>query len=450
MSRLSNSLRGAMAYAVQRREHIWNFSSSIGLKLIVFVLYFLAVPVLIGSQGPETYGIIAFMIAILGYSSLVDHGLTYTVQLRYVQALSTGAAEPERVVRVAIPVYALLSLIVLFTLAPSGSALSNLVWRTNAYAFAAPIIALLLALQVAGSLPATVLLAHNRVALVNVGRLAADMFRVGGLVAAAATDDPVAVALAFFVLGSAAKFAIDMSNCHRLIGLRRLPPVWSMREALGILRTAWVMWAIAVMSIVALLYDKWFVSANISPTDYATYSIASDLTTKIYFVFYALSGALYIPLMRKYATGQSAARLYAVYGAILLVVALLYFVPLCIWSYEILNWYVGPDVAAAGANIIRIMSLSAIVYLLFNLMEVNLYVRGFASRVVPAYAVGVGVLVSTMPIIGSRFGMAGVATSVLLMHVTMIVVMATMFVFVPRAGAKPLSSVPQLLPQPDP
>jgi O-antigen/teichoic acid export membrane protein len=445
MNRLTNSLHGALAYVSNRREHFWNFSSSVGLKLIVFVLYFLAVPVLIGSQGPETYGIIAFMIALLGYSSLIDHGLTYTVQLRYVQALSTGVDAPERVVRVAVPIYALVSLIVLITLAPSGSILSNIVWRTDAYAYTAPIIALLLALQVAGSLPMTVLLAHNRVALANLGRLAADALRVVGLLAAAVTDDPVTVALGFFVVGSAAKLAIDLFNCHRTVGLRPILPAWSVREAGAIFRTAWVMWIVAGMSLVVLLYDKWFVTANISPADFATYSIASDLTTRIYFVFYALSGSVYTPLMRKYATKQSTAGLYLFYGAIMLLVALFYYVPLCIWSYEVLNWYVGRDVASAGADIIRIMSAGAVLYLLFNLIEVNMYARGFALRVVPAYAVGVGVIVSLAPQLEAVLGLAGVATSLLLMQAAMFVVLATTFVFIRRAG-KRSQPIPQVLP----
>jgi uncharacterized membrane protein len=129
----------------------------------------------------------------------------------------------------------------------------------------------------------------------------------------------------------------------------------------------------------------------------------------------------------------------------MLLVALFYYVPLCIWSYEVLNWYVGRDVASAGADIIRIMSAGAVLYLLFNLIEVNMYARGFALRVVPAYAVGVGVIVSLAPQLEAVLGLAGVATSLLLMQAAMFVVLATTFVFIRRAG-KRSQPIPQVLP----
>jgi hypothetical protein len=437
MPTLTSRMRGVVAYAAQRREHVWNFSSSIGLKLVVFVLYFLAIPVLVGTKGAEVYGVIAFLIALLGYSSLLDNGLTYTVQLRYVRALSTRMDTPERVVRVAIPIYILLASIVFATLAPSGAGLSNTIWRTDAYAYVGPGLALLLALQVAGSLPAAVLLSHNRVALVNVARLAADVFRVGGLVSAAFANDPIAISLGFFVAGSAAKLAIDLFNCNRLVGLRNLRPAWSLSEMGAVLGTAWVMWLIAAMSLITLLYDKWFVSANISPADYAAYSIASDLTTKIYFVFYALSGAMYTPLMRRYATSGSSGRIYSIYISILAILATTYYMPLGVWSFELLNIYVGPEIAASGENPIRILAVSAVLYLFFNLMEMNLYARGSAHMVVPAYGAGIVALVISTPMLEARFGLDGVAASVLVMQATMLTVTGGIFSLARNRKAAP-------------
>lgn len=427
MAFLINHGKAAAAFFLQRREHFWNFLSSIGLKVIAFALYFIAIPPLVATKGAETYGIIAFIIAILGYSSLIDNGLTYTVQLKYVRALTSNAVDPERVVRVAIPIYAFITLLIFFAVAPNGAGLSQLIWNTDAYAQLAPAVATLLALQVAGALPAAVLLGHNRVTLVNVARLAADLLRVTGLLVAAAATDPIGTTIFFCILGSAIKFAIDLYNCNRLVGLRRILPLWSASETATLLKTAWIMWLIAAMSLVTLLYDKWFVSSNISPSDYAAYGISSDLTTKIYFVFYAISTALYTPLMRRYATEVSSKRLYYAYTSILILIAGAYYIPLSIWAEYILHAYVGREMADAGSNVVRILAANAVTYLIFNLMEMNLYARGKSHLVLPSYVAGIIALIGVTPILSAQFGMPGVAAGVLSAQLTMLFVISIVF-----------------------
>lgn len=413
-------LRAFLNKLVSRREHVVNFSSSILLKVISFSLYFAAIPFFISHQGIGEYGIVAFIITVLGYSILLDNGITYIINLRYAQALSLGERDPEKIVRSGFPVYIIISVFLLVGGIYYSENISNSVWGSSEHGDAVAYLSFALAVQVIGSIFSCVLLAHNKVGLVNGGRLVADVIRVSGLFVGAISDEPVLVAVLMFGLGSLCKVMVDIYNCSRVIGLGKLSLQWSIKDMTHVIKASPTMWMISLLSLTALMYDKWYVSSVLSPVDYSYYSVANDFCVKAYFLFYAFSGAVYTPLIKKYAANISVDIISKFYAVSLLAMGMFYYLPLFLWGDKLLTWYIGGEFSSVASPILNIMVGSSLLYLLFNVIEANFYAKGAAAMVLPAYVFGVLTLVCALPLFVKMYGIAGAAWSVMLMFVVML------------------------------
>ena len=410
----------AAGFIAKQREHFANFLSSIALKAIAFGLYFAAIPFFLAHQSHETYGVIAFLMMILGYSSLFDNGITYTITLRYVRALSAPSADPEYVVGCAMPIYAVVGAGLSLTVLAGASWISVSIWGDNKLTYVVAGMALVIFLQIIGSVFASALLAHNKVSLVNASRMLADLGRVFGIFVAARSVEPLLIVVIMMSVASAAKMALDVYNCSRVIGLYKLRVRWSLGEIIGLLKSSAWMWCIAIVSLLVLVYDKWYVSSAFTSEKYSYYSIANDLSIKVYFIFYAFTGAIYTPLMRRHATNRETGPIYRIYVVVLLTIALAYYGPVYVFSDTLLTWYVNADLAANAAGPMRVMIGSALLYLLFNAFEINLYTKGMVRSVLPTYLVGAASLILFTPFLASRYEITGVAISVLVMQAVML------------------------------
>lgn len=413
--------RSIAGIITRQREHFVNFLSSIALRAAAFGLYFAAIPFFLAHQSHETYGIIAFLMMILGYSSLFDNGITYTVTLRYVRALSTPVDDPEYVVGCALPIYAVMGSAVSLIILAGAPWISVSIWGDNNLTYIVVGMALVIFLQIVGSVFASVLLAHNKVSLVNASRMLADLGRVLGIFVAARSTQPLLIAVTMMAVASAAKMTLDVYNCSRLIGLQKLRVRWSFSEIISLLKSSSWMWSIATVGLIVLVYDKWYVSSTFTSEKYSYYSIANDLSMKVYFIFYAFTGAIYTPLMRRHATNRGAGTIYRIYVVVLLPIALTYYGPLYMFSDAFLTWYVNADLATNAAGPMRVMIGAALLYLLFNAFEINLYTKGMARRVMPSYLLGAASLVLFTPVLANRYQITGVAISVLVMQAVMLV-----------------------------
>jgi O-antigen/teichoic acid export membrane protein len=286
-------------------------------------------------------------------------------------------------------------------------------------------------LQIVGSIFASVLLAHNKVSLVNASRMLADLGRILGIFIAAGSAHPLFVTIIFLVIASATKMALDVYNCARLVGLRKLRVRWSLDEVFSILKASIGMWGIAVVALVVLVYDKWYVSATFTSEKYSYYSIANDLSMKVYFIFYAFTGAIYTPLIRRHATNSGTKSIYRIYVAVLLAVSIAYYGPLFVFADSLLTFYVNADLARNAAGLMRIMIGSAMLYLVFNVFETNLYTKGLAHQVLPTYILGAVSLLLLIPMMARHYQMTGVAIAVLIMQALMLASILITFAYGP-------------------
>jgi len=387
---------------------------------VAFVSYFAAVPYFLSHQGHETYGVVAFLTMILGYSSLFDNGITYTVTLRYVRSLSSGGDNPESVVGYAFPIYTILGGIVFFALFLFAPRISTSIWGNEEFTGVVRGMSFVIFLQIVGALFASVLLARNKVVLVNASRMIADIGRVLGIVLAASSAEPLVMIVSMMAVSSVAKMAIDLWNCSKLVGIRKLRPRWSVADIISILGASTWMWSIAAFGLAVLVYDKWYVSSAFSSEKYSYYSIANDFSTKVFFVIYAFTAAIYTPLMRRHAVNLGSGPIYRFYLVFLLAVALAYYGPLFVFSRPLLTWYVSADLAANAVVPMRVMIGSAVIYLLFNTIEIDLYAKGMARSVLPSYILGMASLLCFTPYLAEHLQITGVAISVLIMQVVML------------------------------
>jgi O-antigen/teichoic acid export membrane protein len=141
--------------------------------------------------------------------------------------------------------------------------------------------------------------------------------------------------------------------------------------------------------------DKVFVSHVMGSAALAYYSIGADLCTRVYFVVWALTGSIYTVLLRRHATRQDVTGLFRLSLAVVIAVAVCFYLPLATFARPLLSLWLGPDFAGHAAGAVRYYALAAVAYLFacvyHNFIQASGYPRVLLSGTVTAVCVmGVG------------------------------------------------------------
>lgn len=404
------------------RQHIFNAGSLLVSKVLVYAAYFAAIPGYVHAHGQASYGVVAFFGTLIGYSVLLENGLSYAVTLRYTRALARNEErEPDRIVRAAVPIYGLLALTcALFFLTANGP-LAGLIWGKQDYAGSLQWLGLAVALLVFDALFVSVIQAHNKLVALNMIRLAADGVRVAALYVAAHAEDPLRAVTLMFVASALLKLVLDAAYCFgRLVPKQMLRPLFDLGEAAANLRLAPMMIVTSMTWLVASFYDKTYAASHVSEHRYAYYALAADLTTKAHVLFYAILSTTYNVMIRYHATGKGVGSLLKTNGIALLVMTLLYYVPLALGGEWIIGFFLGAEFGAQAAPLIRILAGCSVTYLAFSCLEANLNAQGRAFAMMWIYLTGLAVLVALTPWLFGYFGLAGLGLSLLGMFSTML------------------------------
>jgi O-antigen/teichoic acid export membrane protein len=274
---MRNFLSRIRAVFFNHQLHFFNGGSLLASKVIIYLLYFVAIPPLIRAQGEAAYGLIAFFSTALGCSVLLENGLSYTVTWRYTRALAKGFKGSEEIIRAAIPLYSLLAIVTFLIMDIKATEISLIIWHKPEYSREIQMLGAAVGLLILDALPASVLQSHNQLFILNINRLLVDAIRVLSFFVAATSSNALHTVMMFFLLSAFLKLILDVIFCtSRVVKRHTFYPVIMWKEIKSNLKILPTMFSISMLSLLISLYDKVTMAKLLSQSDFAYYAFAAD------------------------------------------------------------------------------------------------------------------------------------------------------------------------------
>lgn len=395
-----------------------NVYISLFFKILTSLMFLMMVPFSIRTMGAETYGIAAFFLTMHGSVSLIDSGFTYALGLQYTRRLVQDEKSAQEVFFSAIPIYLTLAVLALIGFTLFKEKLSVLAFNSEAYSGEMLVFGFILALTTLDSMLGTVLQAHEKINLIATGRFLLDLVKVAGVtVMAVARLSPNSIVW-FILLSSVVKILFDLFYFLKIIPQIKIN--FNFTEVRLMLRFALPSVAIAICSLVISMMDKFLVSGKISSSAFTSYSFAYDLTTKAYFLMYAITSVIYPKLIKTHSLGLNPAKLIKIQLLSVVSIAVIYYIPLALFSVPITALLLGQQLIEPTSTLIKICSLSAVMYLCFTIVETYLNTTGSVLKTLLVYLIGILSFKFLLDFFVERYQLFGVAVAVSIMFFIMI------------------------------
>lgn len=395
-----------------------NVYLSLAFKILTSVMFLILVPFAIRSLGPEKYGIAAFFLTMHGYVSLLDSGFTYALGLQYTQMLTQNEKDARDIFYSAVPIYLILSLLALLMITIFRREISVLAFNTESYSFDMFIFGIVLSLSTLDSMFSAVLQAHEKINLIASGRFLLDLVKVAGVALMGIFQLNPEYIIYFILLSVIIKLVYDLVCAKRL--LRQIVIKVDLVIIRNMLKLALPTMGISLCSLYMSMMDKFLVSGRISSTAFTSYSFAYDLTTKAYFLVYAVTSVIYPKLIKTHSQGQSRSHLLKIQFLSVILMAISYYLPLSLFSQYIAETLIGKELSETTATLIRLCSISAILYLIFTVLESYLNSTGSVLKTLSVYLTGILSYKLLLNFYIDRYQLFGVSLAVSSMMLVMI------------------------------
>lgn len=395
-----------------------NVYISLFFKILTSLMFLVMVPFSIRTMGAETYGVAAFFLTMHASVSLLDSGFTYALGLQYTRRLVYDIESAKNVFFSAIPIYLTLAFAALIGFFLFREKLSQLAFNTDVYSVEMLVFGIILALTTLDSMLGTVLQAHEKINLIAAGRFLLDLVKVAGVAIMALMRFGPSSIVWFILLSTIVKLVFDLFYFLKIIPQIKIRLDY--QEIRQILKFALPSVAVAICSLLISVMDKFLVSGKISSSAFTSYSFAYDLTTKSYFLMYAITSVIYPKLIKSHSMGIRSSKLIKIQLLSLAAITLAYYLPLAVFSGPITTLLLGSEFVEPTSTLIKLCSLSAVMYLSFTIVETYLNTTGLVFKNLLVYIIGIISFIFLLDYFVSHYQLYGVAVAVTIMFVIMI------------------------------
>lgn len=217
--------------------------------------------------------------------------------------------------------------------------------------------------------------------------------------------------------GSVGKFVLDLLLAAKLLdGFRWMMPRFARKELWFNIGLGLPVTLSLVLGMLIGSADKIYISRFLSLDTLADYSVASDLHAKAFFLVWAVNGSLYTVLLRRDVRGiETESLVYVSLGAVLLVFVL-YYMPLAIFSKDLIRWWISLDFASNTYSLVQWLLPSSLFYMVASVFENVLQTRGKVRQISLGYCLAVVTLILALATLPGRWGIHGVPLAYGLMY----------------------------------
>lgn len=380
------------------------------------------VPLYIHFMGIESYGLVGFYVTLQVMFSVLDMGLTATLTRELARLSSAGAAsaqEMRNVVRTLEVMYwALAAFIIVAVVSTAGWIATGWLNTNRLPPEVVRISVALMGVVVAFKMPygfyAGGLIGLQRQVLLNGMKVVVETLRNGGGVLVLWLVEPTITA--FFawhaVMGmiGAALFGLVLWRC--------LPEAdASARFTPAMFRKLWRfgagMSAISVLSILVVELDKIILSKMLPLEEFGYYMLASTVAMGINLIIVPVFSAMQPRLTQLVASGDGAGlrQLYHKGCQLMTVLVLPVALGLCFFSEPVLRiWTQNADVARFSAPVLSLLVVGTALNAMLNIPYALQLAHGWTRLVLITTSIAVVVLVPTLIVMISIFGVIGAAS----------------------------------------
>lgn len=399
----------------RRAVHLRNVASFGAARVAALAMYLIPVPLFIKHHGDAAYGTLALMLLVFSYVQIFDLGVGYAVNQRLGRAVARGNRRTLSIVQTALPTVGVIALGGAAVLVMSAKWVAVFLLQQPEHMGALRGLAVAIGLLSLSAVLTAVFQAYNRVDWINYTRLILDVSRASGILIGAFVRDGVDVAVTAMIIGCAVKGCAELFLAARLLAdWSAFVPKLRLRATAVNLRLGLPMLGSVVLGMVMASGDRFFVIKMFGKQALAHYSVGADLCSRAYFLVYAVTGSIYTLYVRRRAYRRSSNDLIRASLLAVAVVGLIFYAPIGIFAPQVIRLWINPVFALTSAGVTRIWSLAAMTYLVSCVYCAHLQGVGRPGILVANGILGVALLAAGLVFLPGRFGIEGVALSVLL------------------------------------
>lgn len=398
------------------RNHFRNAGSLLVFKSVIYILYFISIPLYIKNNGTESFGIISILMVFMTYSVFMENGFSYAVVFKYTGTLVNSNKEEDRkrLIQTASFVYVAISMAAFSFVYFFSEHIAAFVWGNTQYRKYIELASIPFAIQILSALPSAVIQAHNNLVVQNLNRMALDMVRVASLLYASYFNSSITTILLFFCASSVMKLMLDIFFCVLAFDESDIfYPKICLKISKDLFSASFYMTIISFASMYMSLFDKTFLSSHLNPVEYSYFALASDLCTKSNVLFSAVSATFFNGAIRYYLVkSQHKDSIIQYYFIALLIIAIFFFLPLNVFADFIFSFFIKSGDVGAVKSYVHILTLYSLIYLTFNIFEMNVVAMGYVKEIAATYIIGGLFIFLSKDLFLERFGSIGVTYGV--------------------------------------
>lgn len=374
-------------FLAKYKEHILHFVSFIFTRLISIIAYAISVPFFIRHNSDAAYGVIAIGFSLLSCSALFDLAIGYVLTLSLGRSLVRSGKKDEKLIRGMTSVYIYVAIaITIFILLIL--AIMDVSWPERVYYGG---LALLFPFMAVSGVSAAVFQAHNDLVYINLSRFSFELCKALALVISVFMMTNYEFIGLILLVGAVIRAVNDTRVLKKRTNysLTLISPKLAMSYIRLVLVGSYS-FGTALVSLLVLIGDKLLVKAFISNDAVAYYSFAFDINSKAYLLIGGINMAVYTLILKNHAQGRSSGVHIRIGMIGVLILAIIYYIPLMFFSFDIIRWLIADGFAQNTAKLTSVMSFASIVFLIGGIFGNALSAMGGARYVFYAHVVAIG------------------------------------------------------------
>lgn len=405
----------------KNKEHIINFFSFILTKVLSLAIFALTVPFFINNIGNEKYGIITLVLVLFNYLYVFDFGMGYAITYRFTRQLTRNNIESWKIISKGIPFYLFTSIIFGLIFIVLSDYISMWLFNNLDYSILFKLLGLSCFLLMISNLLIGVLTSYNKIYLANYSRLILDIIKGLSFVVGVFKNGDLFYVMIVIVFGMVVKIIIDLWLVYKQIGhMNWLKPIFSIKDIIFNFKFSSPMLITVLFAMFVNSLDKIYITKLFSPENLAYYSIAFDLHVKAYFLLAAVNGTMVTLLVRKSTKKESKIKLIKISFIAIFIIVCLYYLPLVIFSYEILEFWINSEFAKNSYLFVKIMIFTSILHMIYDVFYNIFQTSGKFNILALSSFIGFIVLVCCLLILTNLYEIKGIIYSFILMYMSMI------------------------------
>lgn len=368
--------------------HIKNILYFLITRLTAILAFVIVVPFFIHNASAEQYGLASIGFSLLTISTALDVAFGYvfvqSLGRRYARGKSIESSPAIKIFTFYINISTGIAAIGIVIALNLGLTFSETLMYTS-------LAAALPALCISGC-AASIFQARNQLKPINLSRFSFELSKALALAISGLIYNDISLIGPVILIAAYLRCGFDLFFVRKITNINfkyRLHSLKDYQKQIKLIGYGSHPLLISALTIPITIGDKIIIKKLFGAESVALYSLAFDISTKAYILVYAVNAAMLSVILHHHAIKNNTKSPLLVGLCSVTFLSIFFYIPLFIFASEIIGYWLPEMPSSEIVPLIRIMSLSSVIYLYGNVFEVSLTAMGRAKSVFFVYLIGV-------------------------------------------------------------